>query len=182
MRKVLYIFGLLTDADVEWIARTGFRRRLSDGDVIIREGENTDSLIFLLEGELLVTTRMLGSIARMGVGEVVGEMSLVDSAPPSATITASGNGLALFLEKAKLIEKLDSDEGFGNRFYHALAVFLADRLRDARRRPSANPAVADATAIADDELDAGILDRLSDAGEKFSRFLILLGSNGAANR
>ena len=28
MRKVLYIFGLLTDADIEWMARTGTRRRL----------------------------------------------------------------------------------------------------------------------------------------------------------
>jgi CRP/FNR family cyclic AMP-dependent transcriptional regulator len=96
MRKVLYIFGLLSDADVEWMAQTGVRRRLRDGDVIIRENESSDFLIFLLEGELLVTTRRLGNIARMGVGEVIGEMSLVDSAPPSATITASGNGLALF--------------------------------------------------------------------------------------
>ena len=181
MRKVLYIFGLLSDADVEWMAQTGIRRRLNDGDVIIREGERVDSLIFLLEGELLVTTRRLGNIARMGVGEVVGEMSLVDSAPPSATITASGNGLALFLDKTRLMQKLENDAGFGSRFYQALAVFLADRLRDARRS-SGNPAVADETAIADDELDAGILDRLSDAGEKFSRFLILLGSNRVANR
>jgi CRP-like cAMP-binding protein len=181
MRKVLYIFGLLSDADVEWMARTGLRRRLSDGDVIIREGESTDTLIFLLEGELLVTTRRLGNIARMGVGEVVGEMSLVDSAPPSATIAASGNGLALFLDKTELMRKLDSDEGFGSRFYHALAVFLADRLRDARRS-NGSPAVADATAVSDDELESGILDRLTDAGERFNRFLILLGSNGVANR
>jgi CRP-like cAMP-binding protein len=180
MRKVLYIFGLLSDADVTWMAQTGIRRRLSDGDVIIREGERADSLIFLLEGELLVTTRRLGNIARMGVGEVVGEMSLVDSAPPSATITASGNGLALFLDKTRLMQKLDSDEGFGSRFYRALAVFLADRLRDARR--SGNPAVTDGTVLSDDELDAGILDRLSDAGAKFSRFLIVLGSNRETNR
>ena len=132
MRKVLYIFGLLTDADVAWMAQTGIQRRLGDGDVIIRQGESTDSLIILLEGELLVTTRRLGQIARLGVGEVVGEISLVDSAPTSATITASGNGLALFLDKTKLMQKLDSDDGFGSRFYHALAVFLADRLREAR--------------------------------------------------
>src|SRR3984957_16366956 len=162
MRKVLYIFGLLSDADVEWMAQTGVRRRLRDGDVIIRENESSDFLVFLLEGELLVTTRRLGNIARMGVGE----MSLVDSAPPSATITASGNGLALFLDKTTLMQKLDSDEGFGSRFYRALAVFLADRLRDARRS-SGNPAVADETAIPDDELDSGILDRLSDPREKF---------------
>ena len=89
MRKVLYIFGLLSDADVEWIARTGVRRRLVDGDVIIQEGQHVDFLVFVLEGELLVTTRRLGEIARLGVGEVVGEISLVDSAPPSATVAAS---------------------------------------------------------------------------------------------
>src|SRR5882672_6322449 len=37
MRKVLYIFGLLSDADVSWIAKTGIQRRLQDGDVLIRE-------------------------------------------------------------------------------------------------------------------------------------------------
>jgi CRP/FNR family transcriptional regulator, cyclic AMP receptor protein len=180
MRKVLYIFGLLSDTDVEWMARAGIRRRLRDGDVVIREGEIADSLIFVLEGELRVTTRKLGTIARMGIGEVVGEMSLVDSAPPSATITASGDGVALFLDKTRLMQKLDSDEGFGSRFYRALAVFLADRLRDARQS-SAAPATPDETAILNDELDTGILDRLSSAGEKFSRLLILLGSNRPAN-
>ena len=178
MRKVLYIFGLLSDADVAWMAQTGFRRRLGDGDVIIREGESTDSLIFMLEGELLVTTRRLGQIARLGVGEVVGEISLVELAPPSATITASGTGLALFLDKTKLMQKLDNDDGFGSRFYHALAVFLADRLREsARRSPAGDAAIADEAAIAQDELDAGILDRVSAAGDRFSRMLRTLSSS-----
>jgi CRP/FNR family transcriptional regulator, cyclic AMP receptor protein len=180
MRKVLYIFGLLSDADVEWLAQTGIRRRLSDGDVVIREGEGADSLIFLLEGELLVATRGLGQIARLGVGEVVGEVSLVDSALPSATITASGNGVALFLNKARLMQKLDNDDGFGNRFYRALAVFLADRLRDARRS-SGDHALADETAVSHDELDVGILDRVSAAGERFSRMLRILNSAGFSN-
>ena len=39
MRKVLYIFGLLSDADVQWIAKTGVLKRLRDGDVLIHEGE-----------------------------------------------------------------------------------------------------------------------------------------------
>jgi hypothetical protein len=67
------------------------------------------------------------------------------------------------------MQKLDSDKGFGSRFYQALAVVLADRLRDARRS-SGNPAVTDETAISDDELDAGILDRLSDAGRNSADF------------
>ena len=181
MRKVLYIFGLLSDADVAWMAQTGIRRRLSDGNVVIREGASSDSLIFMLEGELLVTTRRLGQIARLGVGEVVGEISLVDSAPPSATITASGNGMALFLDKTKLMQKLDNDDGFASRFYHALAVYLADRLREARGSLAGNSAISDQMGIAEDELDVGILDRVSAAGERFSRMLRTLSGNRLSN-
>ena len=174
MRKVLYIFGLLSDADVQWIAKTGVLKRLRDGDVVIHEGEQTDSLIFILEGELAVSNLALGQFERMGVGEIVGEVSLVDSAPASATVTARGEGLALFLDKEMLMAKLAADNGFGSRFYRALAVFLADRLREARRSPG-NRSMGEAD-IADDELDVGILDRVSSAGDRFSQMLKTLGS------
>jgi CRP/FNR family transcriptional regulator, cyclic AMP receptor protein len=177
MRKVLYIFGILTDADVESMVRMGTRQRLEDGEVVIKEGEPADSVILLLEGEFLVTTKGSGQIARRGVGEIVGEMSLVDSAPPSATITAHGECLALFLEKTILMQKLENDVAFGCRFYRALAIFLADRLRAASRAPSVDErGIADETAILKDELDAGILDSISAAGERFDRILkVLIG-------
>ena len=175
MRKVLYIFGLLTDADIEWMARHGLRRRLRDGEFLIEEGGRSDSLILMLEGELQVTAKGYGAIARMGVGEIVGEMSLIDSAPPSATITARGDGLALFIDKRQLLEKLDRDDGFGARFYRALAVFLADRLR-ATRQPTANK-LSDSLALSPDELDVGIMDHVSSAGERFNRMLRILSYN-----
>jgi CRP/FNR family transcriptional regulator, cyclic AMP receptor protein len=174
MRKVLYIFGLLTDADVEWMAQAGVRRRLRDGEILIKERETSDSLILLLEGEMVASTEALGPIARMGVGEIVGEMSLVDSAPPSATVTARGEGLALFLGKAVLTQKLEQDEGFSSRFYRALAIFLADRLRESRQ-PKASR-LDDEIAVAHDELDIGIMDRISAAGERFNRMLRILNS------
>lgn len=174
MRKILYIFGLLSDADVAWIAKTGVQKRLRDGDVLIREGEQTDWLMFLLDGELVASNRSLGQFARMGVGEIVGEVSLVDSAPPSATITARGEGRALFLSKEALMKKLAADSGFGSRFYQALAVFLADRLREARGAQG-NRSMSEAT-VADDELDTGILARVSTAGDRFNQMLKTLGS------
>jgi CRP/FNR family transcriptional regulator, cyclic AMP receptor protein len=172
MRKVLYIFGLLTDADIEWIARTGTRRRLSDGDVLTREGEAPEALIILLEGELLVTAETVGQIARLAVGEIVGEVSLVDSAPASATVTARGEGIALFLDRTALLHKLHGDEGFAARFYRALAMFLADRLR-AARQPDASR-LMDEGAVVQDELDLGIVDHISAAGERFNRMLRIL--------
>ncbi len=175
MRKVLYMFGLLSDIDVQWIAKTGALKSLRDGDVVIHEGEQTDALIFILEGELAVSNLALGQFARMGAGEIVGEVSLVDSAPASATVTAKGEGLALFLDKETLTAKLAADNGFGSRFYRALAVFLADRLREARR--SSGKRSIGAADIADDELDVGILDRVSNAGDRFSRMLKTLSSH-----
>ena len=166
----------------------GWRRRES-GDVLAMATSSSGKanapagayLIIVLEGELVVTTRRLGQIARLGVGEVVGEISLVDSAPPLATITASGAGLALFLDKTKLTRKLDHDDGFGSRFYHALAVFLADRLREARGGQAGSAAITDEAAIAQDELDTGILDRVSTAGDRFSRMLRTLSSSRVSN-
>jgi len=43
MRKALFILGQLSDVDVEWIAHNGERRRLSDGEVIVREGVPLDA-------------------------------------------------------------------------------------------------------------------------------------------
>ena len=175
MRKVLYIFGLLNDEDVEWMARMGVRRRLADGDVVIREGEPADAVVILLEGLFAVSAARVGEVARLGIGEIVGEMSLIDSATPSATVTAVGECLALFLHKKLLLRKLEVDLGFGYRFYRALAILVADRLRDTRRSPSlAEPGVGDAATILQDELDPGILDTVSSAGERFNRMLRVL--------
>jgi CRP/FNR family cyclic AMP-dependent transcriptional regulator len=172
MRKVLYIFGLLTDADIEWMARAGTRRWSEPGTVLIQEGRAVDSMILVLEGELIVTVRGADEVARLGVGEVVGEMSYVDPAPPSATVSTSARTLALFIDKQVLTRKLESDVAFGFRFYKALAVFLADRLRGASRRLSYGESQSlEGEAVMADELDLTLLDTVSLAGERFNRLL-----------
>ena len=85
-----------------------------------------------------VAVRDVGPVARLGVGEIVGEMSIVNSAPPSATVAAEGECLILLLDKKILLQKLTTDAPFGCRFYNALAVFLADRLREMGHRLSGN--------------------------------------------
>jgi CRP/FNR family transcriptional regulator, cyclic AMP receptor protein len=175
MRKVLYLFGLLTDADIAWLAGIGIKRRLGNGDIVINEGVTIDSIVILLEGEFQITTRVSQRIATVGVGEIVGEVSLVDSAPPSATVMARGECLALYVDKKILMQKLESDVGFGCRFYRALAMFLADRLRSTLLLPSYKErGLGDSTVILEDELDPGILDKTSSAGERFNRMLKLL--------
>jgi len=177
MRKVLYILGQLNDGDVEWLAKHGERRALADGEVIVREGRAIDTLFITLAGEFRVSLGDGHEVARLGAGEVVGEIAFVDSAPPSATVTAVGAASVLALPHPLLQQRLADDPPFAARFFRALAIFLADRLRATTRRLGyGSSGDLDSDAVLADELDIGVLDTLSQAGERFSRLLRTLAA------
>jgi len=177
MRKVLYILSYLNDDDAAWLAANGATRRPADGEVVIREGVMIDRLFVVLSGALGVTLANGETVATLGAGEVVGEIAFVDSAPPSATVAAMSRAVLLEIEKAKLQIKIDGDPGFAARFYKAIAVFLASRLRATTHRLGYGKTgdLASERAL-EDELDSHVLDRVSDAGERFNRLLGALGA------
>lgn len=176
MRKVLYILGELNDEDVEWMAATG-RRRVAETapEVLIREGEPAADLYFVLAGHCVVSVAGVGDVARLGTGEVVGEMSFVDSAPPSATVTTEPGAVVLALPKREMHLRLKQDIGFAARFYRAMAIFLADRLRSANTRGKTQASLGD-RGIVEDELDEGLLDNVSLAGARFEQMLEMLSA------
>jgi CRP-like cAMP-binding protein len=177
MRKVLYILGQLNDGDVEWLARHGTRRLLADGDIIVHEGRSIDALFITLSGQFRVSLGDGQEVARLGAGEIVGEIAFVDSAPPSATVVAVGSASVLMLPQALLQRRLAEDPPFAARFYRALAIFLADRLRATTRRLGYGTAGdLDSEVVLEDELDIGMLDTLSQAGDRFTRLLQTLAA------
>ena len=180
MRKVLFILGQLNDDDVAWLAQSGTRSVLADGQVLVQEGQTVESLFITLDGRLRVTLSDGFEVAQISVGEVIGEIAFVDAAPPSATVTAIGEAVVLALPKLLLLlQRMESDLGFAARFYRALAIFLADRLRSTTRRLGYGSAGdLDSDAVLEDELDLAVLDNVSQAGERFSRLLLTL--QGAA--
>jgi len=178
MRKVLYILGQLNDDDVEWLAQHGKRLVLHDGQVVVQEGRAVESLFITLDGRLSVTLSDGFEVAQISVGEVIGEIAFVDAAPPSATVTALGDAVVLALPKPLLLQRMESDFGFAARFYRALAIFLADRLRTTTRRLGYGGAGdLERDAVLEDELDLNVLDTVSQAGERFSRLLMTLQGN-----
>ena len=161
MRKVLFIFGQLSDTDVLWLARTGRRRRIKQGSVLIRERVPVDALYIVLEGELdVVVGADRRRVARLLAGEVVGEMSFIDARPPSATVSAATDAVVFTIAKATLQQALAGDAAFAARFYRAIATFLSDRVREAT-------ASADASIADKDEVDDNVLDNLDRAGARF---------------
>jgi len=170
MRKVLYILGQLSDSDVDWLGRIGTRSKLAKGTRLIQFGVDLPQVFIVLDGEMLIQSNKGVELARVGAGEILGEMSLVDSRPPSASVTVAQDSYVLALDKKVLQNKLDTDNGFSARFYRAIAIFLSERMRGTIKNlgygNDAEEAVADP-----DELDSNVLDNVHLAGARFDRML-----------
>lgn len=129
MRKILFLLGQLIDSDLDWLIAQGTKRSIDPGDTLIKKGGEIDALYILLDGILEVSDLPNNKRIRLNAGEVVGEISLLDSRPPTATISAISKVVLLAVPRESLLRKLNTDSEFAARFYHSLAVFLAHRLR-----------------------------------------------------
>lgn len=132
MKKALYILAQMSDRDFDWLLSAGRKKAISTGTILIREGEPTDALYIVLEGQFAVSVEAFGGeeIAQISSGEVVGEMSFVDSRLPSATVKALIDSLVWAIPRSQLNNKLRHDVEFACHFYRAMAVFMSDRLRE----------------------------------------------------
>jgi CRP/FNR family cyclic AMP-dependent transcriptional regulator len=178
MRKVLYILGQLSDEDVDWMANAGRRRDAHAAEVLIREGVSIGSVLIVLQGTASVTLGGGREVARIGAGEVLGEMSMIDNRPPSATVSAVEPMVLLELGRAALDAKLLGDTGFAARFYRALAVFLADRVRNTNAQLGYGKEAASHSLADEDELDDLVMDNLHLAGARFEAIIARLAGGG----
>jgi CRP/FNR family transcriptional regulator, cyclic AMP receptor protein len=173
MRKVLVILGQLTDSDVEWLASNGKRTKVLRGTELIKYGTRIDIVYIVLDGSMQVLTGRGMRLAQVAAGDILGEMSLVDSSPTVASVLAEQDSWVLAVPKQLLVDKLKQDIGFAARFYRALALFLADRMRSTIQRMGyGNSEATDDQADTDaDELEADVLDNVHLAGARFERML-----------
>ncbi len=173
MQKSLFFLGEMTDADIQWLMYSGQRLHLSEGEVLVEQGVHAEALYILLTGMLSVWldgADGLREVTRMTSGEVIGEISFIDSRPPSATVRAVVPSLLLAIPKDLLTTKITSDSGFGLRFYKAMAYFLSDRLRTTMSRiDSFTGTVTSPTSVP--ELSPDVLDRLPIAKHRLARMI-----------
>jgi CRP/FNR family cyclic AMP-dependent transcriptional regulator len=169
MRKVLYILGELADTDLQWIVDAGKIRSLTANTEIVSEGGVNDTLFIVVEGDLSVVKGGV-QLASLSTGEVIGEMSLLDSRPPSATVTSTKASLVWAVPQSTLRKKLVDDVHFAARFYRALSIFLANRLGRIGLQVGANAA---ATPLDENEgeLSPELLENIGIAGARFDWFL-----------
>ena len=106
------------------MSQTTLRR----GEVLFNEGDSGDRLYILLTGKVkLGHTSVDGRenlLAVLGPGEIVGELTLFDPGPRSATATAVATTELLAIEHNQLMGFIDSHPTLAKDMLRALAVRL----------------------------------------------------------
>ncbi len=121
----------LSEEQAEQLVADAERRLFAHGEVMIREGEDGDSMQVLLEGEADVFlkypagTGRGGSekVATLSKGDYFGEMSLMTGEPRSATVRARGDVLIMEIKKSQLAPILEERP----ELVEALGVLLVRR-------------------------------------------------------
>ncbi|WP_022660619.1 Crp/Fnr family transcriptional regulator [Paucidesulfovibrio longus] len=129
------VFDTLGDRQMMEIIKLSRLRKYDPGEVLIQEGEYDQYIYFLIGGDLAIESNgtEVGHIRRLG--DVFGEMGIIDGSPRSATIRAVGPSLCLAVDGAFMDRLQGADKLIAQAvFYRIFAEILAVRLRDTSKR------------------------------------------------
>lgn len=98
--------------------------QLNDGDLLFQEGELSNEMYVVVEGEVTVSKHSgRGEIplATLKRGDFVGEMSLLESLPRSATARAKGSTKLLVIHPGGFLLKIRRDPTFAFEMLQSLS-------------------------------------------------------------
>ncbi|MBS1723332.1 MAG: cyclic nucleotide-binding domain-containing protein [Armatimonadetes bacterium] len=125
------LFSGLNSDQVDLIYGLGSERVFQGGDTVVRQFDRDTDLIIVLQGTAAVKTFSGEVVAEVGPGAVLGEVSLVDSAPRSATVVMKSSGHVVVIPSGTLRETLASHPDLRAAVMENVARILASRLRAA---------------------------------------------------
>jgi len=127
------LFALLTAEQAEFLASAVIKKRFRRGQVLVERGQLSGGMYVLVSGR----ARVMAADARgreviftsLLPGDPVGEMSLIDGEPHSATVVAEVQTDALLLDRAAFLRCLPAEGSVA----HSVLIGLVQRLRHADR-------------------------------------------------
>ncbi|MBE9185592.1 cyclic nucleotide-binding domain-containing protein [Microcoleus sp. LEGE 07076] len=169
-KKALFILSQLNNDDIDWIVQKSKKEVLEPGAILIFEGRLIDALYIILDGILSVSVegRETKEIAKIGSGELVGEVSFIDARPPLATVKAIEETHLLAIPRRQLVIKLENDMGFASRFYYGISLCLADRMRGTIRHIEYGRSIEFDQPELEEDINPSIIENLALAQAKFN--------------
>jgi CRP-like cAMP-binding protein len=129
--KGMMLCRTLSPAELEVIASVVEPREIGAGKELFREGETGDGLFLVLAGEInVIKSGLRGerSLARLGPGGVLGEMSLITADARSATGRASVDSQVLRLPAERFRALMAEGSTAALKIAAAISEVLARRL------------------------------------------------------
>jgi CRP/FNR family transcriptional regulator, cyclic AMP receptor protein len=128
------LFSMLTDAQAQTIAESVTKQRFRRGESIVEAGKKANALYIILNGRAHVvaadTRGREAILANLKQGDYIGEMSLIDNQPHSASVRAEVQTDVLVLGRAQFARILPENAAMT----YAIMKVLVQRLRQADRK------------------------------------------------
>ena len=122
--RAVPLFQGMTDQALEAVAALANEVGIADGATVTREGDPGDSFFVIVDGRFRIS-RHGETIRDLGPGDFLGEISLVDGRPRTATAVAVGPVNAIVIERPAFLELMDR---FG-AVRLGILMALSDRIR-----------------------------------------------------
>jgi MFS family permease len=102
--QAIPMFGPLNPVTLDALARALIRVEAPAGDVVIREGDESDRFYVIESGSVRVTAADGHLLREEGPGDYFGEIGLLRDVPRTATITAADDTVLLALEREEFLD------------------------------------------------------------------------------
>jgi signal transduction histidine kinase len=130
------LFRGVPEGQLEEIASAYTEVRLKHGEKLFEENSTDEAMFLILSGELIVS-KGLRQIARLGPGQYLGEMSLIESKPRSASACSAGETVLLKITREQFNKHLADNPGtlaeilrtLSSRIRHDLEIMSNDLLQ-----------------------------------------------------
>ena len=135
----LGIVANLEEEDRRLLSDYGEFLPIQEGDLIIKEGADQDSLVFLISGLLHVVTERDGTpvlLARAEPGESIGEVNLFDPGKASASVMAKSFSQVWKARRNDLDDFLNAYPKAAGRLMIGLLSEMSKRLRNMNQKLS----------------------------------------------
>jgi CRP-like cAMP-binding protein len=139
--RKIFLFQDLEDREINQVLGRTSPRKFPAGSDIIKEGAPGDSMYIMCSGEVEITKQLTLVIDEDAPKERVmirlkaengvyfGEMSLLENAPRSATVTALTDCQLLELYQQDFLDLIQHDPAMGSKLLLRLAQLLSRHLR-----------------------------------------------------
>jgi len=123
------LFSACSNKDLEKVAKATDEIEMTAGTMIMDQGRLGREAFVIVDGEVIVK-RNNRKVATLGPGSVVGELSLLDKGPRTATVVCETDCTLLVIDQRRFMGVLDSIPAIS----HKLMASLASRIRELDRQ------------------------------------------------